>query len=52
MPDAVSFIRGHAGMGVLAPQYGPHRGCFLGRVEDVFGLHEVRQIVRRREQPG
>ena len=30
MSDAVSFIRGHTGIGVFAPQYGPHRGYFLG----------------------
>ena len=30
MFDAVFFIRGHTGFGVLAPQYGPHRGYFLG----------------------
>ncbi len=30
MFDAVSFIRGHTGIGVLAPQYGTRRGYFLG----------------------
>jgi hypothetical protein len=29
MFDAVFFIRGHTGIGVLAPQYGPRRGYFL-----------------------
>jgi hypothetical protein len=28
--DAVSFIRGHTGIGLFAPQYGPRRGYFLG----------------------
>jgi hypothetical protein len=30
MFDAVSLIRGHTGIGVFAPQYGPRRGYFLG----------------------
>ena len=30
MFDAVSFIRGHAGIGLFAPRYGPRRGYFLG----------------------
>jgi hypothetical protein len=30
MFDAVSFTRGHTGIGVFAPQYGPRRGHFLG----------------------
>ena len=30
MFDPVSFIRGHTGIGVLAPQYSPRRGYFLG----------------------
>ena len=29
MFNPVSFIRGHTGIGVFAPQYGP-RGYFLG----------------------
>jgi len=30
MFDAVSFIRGHTGIGVFAPQYCLRRGYFLG----------------------
>jgi hypothetical protein len=30
MFDAVSFIRGHTGIGVVAPQYGPRCAFFLG----------------------
>ena len=30
MFDAVSLIRGHTGIDVLAPQHGPRRGYFLG----------------------
>ena len=30
MFDAVSFIRGHTGIGVLAPHSDPRRGFFLG----------------------
>jgi hypothetical protein len=30
MFDPVSFIRGERGIGVLAPQYGPHLGFFAG----------------------
>ena len=52
MFDAVFFVRGHTGIGVLAPQYGPRRGYFL-RVSKKFSeLAEIKRCLVKTASAG